>query len=120
MRPERDVVHSPPSSAVVMEEWSYTSTHYLGHTGPVTGLIYLYTLRIQKDNLTLDSRREMRLQTSATGVSKWFLLFAKYYSGDEINKNEINRARGTTWGGEKIAQAIFIGNVKGFILESLV
>jgi hypothetical protein len=34
--------HSPPSSAVVMEEYSYTSTHPLGHTGPVTGLLYLY------------------------------------------------------------------------------
>jgi hypothetical protein len=27
---------------VVMEEWSYTSTHPLGHTGPVTGSLYLY------------------------------------------------------------------------------
>jgi len=34
--------HSPPSSAVVMEEYSYTSTHPLGHTGPVTGSLYLY------------------------------------------------------------------------------
>jgi hypothetical protein len=25
-----------------MEEKSYTSTHTLGHTGPVTGLLYLY------------------------------------------------------------------------------
>jgi hypothetical protein len=37
----RDADHSPPSSAEVMEEWSYTSTHPLGHTGPVTGLLYL-------------------------------------------------------------------------------
>jgi len=34
--------HSPPSSAAVMEELSYTSTHPLGHTGPVTGSINLY------------------------------------------------------------------------------
>ena len=27
----------PLSSAAVMEEYSYTSTHPLGHTGPVTG-----------------------------------------------------------------------------------
>ena len=25
-----------------MEEYSYTSTHPLGHTGPVTGSLYLY------------------------------------------------------------------------------
>jgi len=27
---------------VPLEEWSYTSTHPLGHTGPVTGSLYLY------------------------------------------------------------------------------
>ena len=32
--------HSPPSSAAIMEEWSYTSTHPLGHAGPVTGTLY--------------------------------------------------------------------------------
>jgi len=26
-----------------MEEYSYTSTHPLGHTGPVTGSLYLYS-----------------------------------------------------------------------------
>ena len=31
----------PHSSAAVMEEQSYTSTHPLGHTGPVTGSLYL-------------------------------------------------------------------------------
>jgi hypothetical protein len=25
-----------------VEEYSYTSTHPLGHTGPVTGLLYFY------------------------------------------------------------------------------
>jgi len=40
--PGRAAEHSPPSSAAVMEEWSYTSTHTLGHTGPVTGSLYLY------------------------------------------------------------------------------
>jgi hypothetical protein len=33
--------HSPPSSAAVMEEYSYIYTHPLGHTGPVTGSLYL-------------------------------------------------------------------------------
>ena len=32
----------PPSSAAVMEEKNYTSTHPLGHTGPVMGTLYLY------------------------------------------------------------------------------
>jgi len=41
VRPGRAADHSPPSSAAVMEEYSYTSTHPLGHTGPVTGSIYL-------------------------------------------------------------------------------
>ena len=41
MRPGRAADHLPPSSAAVMEEYSYTSTHPLGHTGPVTGSLYL-------------------------------------------------------------------------------
>jgi len=41
VRPGRAADHSPPSSAAVMEEYSYTSTHHLGHTGPVTGSLYL-------------------------------------------------------------------------------
>ena len=42
MRPGRAADHSPPSSAAVMEEQCYTSTHPLGHTGPVKGTRYLY------------------------------------------------------------------------------
>ena len=42
MRPGRAADHSLPSSAAVMEEQSYTSTHPLGHIGPVTGSLYLY------------------------------------------------------------------------------
>ena len=37
VRPGRAADGSPPSSATVMEEQSCTSTHPLGHTGPVTG-----------------------------------------------------------------------------------
>ena len=44
VRPGRAADHSPPSSAAVMEEYSYTSTHTLGHTGPVTGSLYLFYL----------------------------------------------------------------------------
>jgi len=40
MWPGRTSDHTPPSSAAVMEE-SYTSIHPLGHTGPVTGSLYL-------------------------------------------------------------------------------
>jgi len=39
--PGRAADHSPLSSVAVMEEYSYTSTHPLGHTGPVTGPLYL-------------------------------------------------------------------------------
>jgi len=42
VRPGRAADNSPPSSAAVMEEYSYTSTHPLGHIGPVTGSLYLY------------------------------------------------------------------------------
>ena len=42
MRPGRAADHSPSSSAAIMEEYGYTSTHPLGHTGPVTGTLYLY------------------------------------------------------------------------------
>jgi len=42
MRLGRAADHSPPSSAAVVEEYSYTSTHPLGYTGPVTGSLYLY------------------------------------------------------------------------------
>jgi len=46
VRPGRAADHSPPSSAAVMEEQSYTSTHPQGHTGPVTGKLYLLTYLI--------------------------------------------------------------------------
>jgi len=42
VRPGRAADISPPSGAAVMEEYSYTSTHPQGHTGPVTGSLYLY------------------------------------------------------------------------------
>ena len=42
VRPGRAADHSPPSSAAVMEEQSYTSTHPLGYIGPVTGSLQLF------------------------------------------------------------------------------
>ena len=44
VRPGRAADHLPPSSAAVMEEQSYTSSHPLGHTGPVTRSLYLYII----------------------------------------------------------------------------
>jgi hypothetical protein len=38
-RPRRGADHPPPSSAEVKKEYSYTSTHTLGHLRHVTGLL---------------------------------------------------------------------------------
>jgi hypothetical protein len=40
-RPGRGAGHPPPSSAEVKKEYSYTSTHPLGHFRPVLGILYL-------------------------------------------------------------------------------
>jgi hypothetical protein len=37
-------IRIPPSNAEVTEEYSYTSTHPLGNSGPVTGLLYYGTV----------------------------------------------------------------------------
>jgi len=52
MRPGHAAYHSLPSSAVVIEEYSYTSTHPLGHTGPVKGSLYLYIYMLIKQSCT--------------------------------------------------------------------
>ena len=46
MRPGRAADHSPLPSAAVIKECSYTSTHPLGHTGPVTGSLYLFFINL--------------------------------------------------------------------------
>ena len=51
MRPGRAADHSSPSSATVMEEYSYTYIHPLGHTGPVTGSLYLLNESGDKDGM---------------------------------------------------------------------
>jgi len=48
VRPGRAADHSPTFSAAVMKEYSYTSTHPLGHTGPVTGSLYLIYIFIYR------------------------------------------------------------------------
>ena len=50
--PGREADHSPPSSVAVMEQLSYTSTHPVGHTGPVTGTLYLSPYAIYRTYLT--------------------------------------------------------------------
>ena len=41
MQPGLAADHSHPSSAAVIEDYSYKCTHPLGHTEPVTGKLYL-------------------------------------------------------------------------------
>ena len=52
VRPGRAADYSPPSSAAVMEEQSYTSTHPLGDTGPVKGKLDLYLLFIYEKHVS--------------------------------------------------------------------
>jgi len=41
--------HLPPSSAVVMEEYSYTSTHPLGHNRACNGnILYIFHTHIEQ------------------------------------------------------------------------
>jgi len=47
VRPGRAADHSPPFSAAVMEEYIYTYTHPLGHTGQVTGSLYLSNVSVK-------------------------------------------------------------------------
>ena len=51
VRPGCAADHSPPSSAAVVEEYSYNCAHPLGHTGPVTGLLYLLIFQTEFSNL---------------------------------------------------------------------
>ena len=53
VRPGRAADHSPPSSAAVMEEESYTSTHPLGHNRACNGI----TLPISDISKMAESRR---------------------------------------------------------------
>jgi hypothetical protein len=55
-RPGRAADHLPPSSADVLEEYSYTSTPLWATTEPVMGLLYLY----RNNNTRSDSLYEDR------------------------------------------------------------
>ena len=58
MRPGRAADHSPRSSDAVMEEYSYISTHPLGHTGPVRGSLYLIPSSLTQDKILASKRNE--------------------------------------------------------------
>ena len=47
VRPGRAADHSPPSTAEVMEEYSYTSTHPLGHNRVCNGATLPFTMKIK-------------------------------------------------------------------------
>jgi len=75
MRPGRDADHSPPSSAAVMEEYSYTPTHPLGHAGPVTASIYLlhedtrfYITHTDKRSTTVQQRTRCCISMATLAV----------------------------------------------------
>jgi len=86
VRPGRAADHSPPSSAAVMEEYSYTSTRPLGHTGPVTESLYLYLM------FTINCHKIQVLQTKYRRYKEsklWFLYYSEACSsrnGLEIYK----------------------------------
>jgi hypothetical protein len=61
VRPERAADHSPPSSAAVVGEKSYTSTHPLGQTGPVTGSLY-FLLQVNREKVAFTLRGFLRLR----------------------------------------------------------
>jgi len=85
VRSGRAADHSPPSSATVMEEKSYNSTHPLGHAGPVTG------------SLSCLSRLHGVLSDRLTTVTVWshirfiLILFTKkrYIFYDSVARSNI-------------------------------
>ena len=62
MRPGHAADHSPPSSAAVMEEQSYTSTYPLGRTRLVKGTFYLFTKPINSSVLNLQASDKLSKQ----------------------------------------------------------
>ena len=63
MWPGRAADHSPPS--IVPRSWKSRATHPLGHTGPVTGSIYLFFVYGSLRKIT-NSFRENVLKNSDT------------------------------------------------------
>ena len=80
VRPGRAADHSPPSSAAVMEEYSYTSTHPLGHTGPVTGTLYLYSHSLGVCIYRNSERQQCLLECSSMSVLSICSLYSELSS----------------------------------------
>ena len=85
MRPGRAADHSPPSSATVLEEQNYTSTHPLGHTGSVTGSLYLFFYIYMVNFYTFSTY--MSLVEAGPGL----LLFIGCAIGAQLYNYKVNR-----------------------------
>ena len=68
--------HSPPSSAAVTEE--YTSIYHLGHTGPVTGTLYLFFFDIYLYSHGTHGGRQVLTDGYACAVQTCVLLLCPY------------------------------------------
>jgi hypothetical protein len=55
----RDADHTPPSSAEVKKELSYTSTHPMGPSGPVTGFPSPLPIRLSAAFLTYEKIQDL-------------------------------------------------------------
>jgi len=82
VRPGRAADHSPPSSAAVIEEQSYTSPHPLGYTGPITGSFYLYLL------FELLYFRQFSLASIFLTLSSLLFSFVLYYAIKKFTENQ--------------------------------
>jgi len=59
-----------------MEEYSYTSTHPLGHTGPVTGSLYLHVIaRLFLIFLKANSQQLIQVTCFSVQTFKTYKLF---------------------------------------------
>ena len=76
VRPGRAADHSPASSAAVMEDQSYNPTQPLGHTGPVTGILYLFIIYIiyNESNFITDSKHLHNVLDTLHPVQQCFKL----------------------------------------------
>ena len=75
MWPGHAADHSPPSSAAIMEGYSYTSTHRLGHTGPVTGSLYLYLYVRQRSNISVNNSTYKHVTNKSQSTNEIFSIY---------------------------------------------
>ena len=88
--------HSPPSSAAVMEEYSYTSTHPLGHTGPVTGSLYFFTIgKWVNCSITFQAGTEGRCSAKGDG---WLAPCPGCFTSGKETQYPLYRRLDESWG----------------------